>query len=278
MASKQCSFMKRLIFSNDALCVSQSLSGSSPSARAVDHEPQAVDRLRLGKVGEDGRRPLGHGDADDAPDVQAELHAPPVGLALRVDCMGAHGGLHGVDALELHGVLALEAQERRALLGERVELDALPFGNVLEELEVVVLEGEARDLVVVPDHGHGAGARLVGGAHDAAHEIGALDGTGHDQLLPGLDGAALAHDQGCIAVELRGEGLGCDAALLVGHGNGHGGPSIGAGHPAVLCVSEEKAPRGGREFLERATGFEPANTSLGSWGLTTWRCPHSMRF
>ena len=26
--------------------------------------------------------------------------------------------------------------------------------------------------------------------------------------------------------------------------------------------------------MERATGFEPADTSLGSWGLTTWRHPH----
>ena len=29
--------------------------------------------------------------------------------------------------------------------------------------------------------------------------------------------------------------------------------------------------------MERVTGFEPADTSLGSWGLTTWRHPH-MRF
>ena len=27
--------------------------------------------------------------------------------------------------------------------------------------------------------------------------------------------------------------------------------------------------------LERVTGLEPANTSLGSWGLTTWRHPRS---
>ena len=30
--------------------------------------------------------------------------------------------------------------------------------------------------------------------------------------------------------------------------------------------------------MERATGFEPANTSLGSWGLTTWRCPRRAQY
>ncbi len=27
--------------------------------------------------------------------------------------------------------------------------------------------------------------------------------------------------------------------------------------------------------MERVTGLEPANTSLGSWGLTTWQHPHA---
>lgn len=40
----------------------------------------------------------------------------------------------------------------------------------------------------------------------------------------------------------------------------------------------QKPPiRAAFSFLERATGLEPANTSLGSWGLTTWRCPRSTR-
>ncbi len=33
-----------------------------------------------------------------------------------------------------------------------------------------------------------------------------------------------------------------------------------------------------RCFLERATGLGPANTSLGSWGLTTWRRPLIRRY
>ena len=32
--------------------------------------------------------------------------------------------------------------------------------------------------------------------------------------------------------------------------------------------------RGHGVMMERATGLEPADTSLGSWGLTTWRRPH----
>lgn len=39
---------------------------------------------------------------------------------------------------------------------------------------------------------------------------------------------------------------------------------------------KKKTPPEGRvgKFMERATGLEPANTSLGSLGLTTWRHPH----
>ena len=41
---------------------------------------------------------------------------------------------------------------------------------------------------------------------------------------------------------------------------------------------KKKTPPEGRvgKFMERATGLEPANTSLGSLGLTTWRRPRAV--
>ena len=140
--------------------------------------------------------------------------------------LAARGRLCGVDALEGGGIRAVEEQECGARLCQRVELLTLPRGHRAEPVDVHVLVREAADLVVSPQNGYVAGAGAIGRGNNATHEVGTLDGRLQDKLLPGLDGRALAHQQGGIAIELVGEGLGGDAALLVGHGDAHGAPPL----------------------------------------------------
>lgn len=98
------------------------------------------------------------------------------------------------------------------------------------------------------------GPRAVGGAHDAAGKVRALDGRLENELLAALEGHSLADQERCVEVKLLREGLGREAALLVGHGDG--------GHAGSF--RHKKGPGGAWEIMERATGLEPASVSLGS--------------
>ena len=149
-----------------------------------------------------------------------KVHAVAERAALCVARLCRGDGLCGINALEGRGVGALEEEKRSACLGERVELLDLPGGRHLEVADGTVLIGETSDGVIVPDDGHVARARTIGGANDAPREVCRLHGRLHDELLIGLKRDALLDEQLCVEVDLVGEGLGREAALLVGHGEG----------------------------------------------------------
>ena len=89
---------------------------------------------------------------------------------------------------------------------------------MLEEREGAVLIRETGHDVVRPDDGHVARPGAIGRLDHTPREVRALDGSLENELLALAQGDPLPHEQGGIKVELTGEGLGRDAALLVGHG------------------------------------------------------------
>ncbi len=133
---------------------------------------------------------------------------------------------------------------------------------MLEELERTVLVGEAADLVVGPEDGHVPRTDPICRAHHAPGEVGALDGRLEDELLARPERDPLANEEVGVEVELIGEALGRDAALLVGHRyDCHPGSFRQA---RTGASGSKKGPGGAPRILERATGLEPASVSLGS--------------
>ena len=138
--------------------------------RGKDRPPQAIDGDLVGHTGEHMARPRRHRGARDAPGVDVEVQTAAEDAALGVARFGGCRGLCRVDALQGLGVRALHEDEARAVLGERIELQALPFGRLLEVGGLDVFVGEARNRVVRPDDCHMAGAGGVRLAHKHVHK------------------------------------------------------------------------------------------------------------
>ena len=79
-----------------------------------------------------------------------------------------------------------------------------------------------------------ARAGAVGALDHAAGEVGALHGGIEHELLARLEGDALLYEEVRVEIELVGEGIGGDAALLVGHGDGRHRQILSCGRAAFF--------------------------------------------
>ena len=133
---------------------------------------------------------------------------------------------------------------------------------MLKELEGAVLVGEPAHHVIRPDHGHVAGPVAIRRAHHATREVGALDGRLQDELLALAQGDALSHEEVCVEVELVGEALGRETALLVRHGNVCHPGSFRSGSPGG-GERQQKGPRPGPRAVW--SGQRDSNPRMSAW-------------
>ena len=112
-----------------------------------------------------------------------------------------------IDALESRGVRALDKDKAGAVLGQGIQLQALPLGRLLKIALLDMLVGEPCHGIVGPNDCHVASAGRISLRDHHARKRRALDRGLNDNLLAGLDVYALADNQARIVFNLGLQGL-----------------------------------------------------------------------
>ena len=157
--------------------------------------PQLIDCNFIGVSREHLVRPSHDRSAGDTPRVDVVVQSTAEDLALRVPCLGSGSGLGGIDTLESRGIRTLDKDKAGTILGQGIQLHALPLGCLLKIAFIDMLVREPRHGIIGPNDRHVASA---GGISLRDHHAGkgrALDRRLNDNLLSGLDVYALADNQ-----------------------------------------------------------------------------------
>lgn len=169
--------------------------------------PQLIDCNLIGVSRERLACPSHDWRAGDAPRVDVVVQSTAEDLALRVPCLRSCGRLSGVNALKGGRIRALDKDKAGAVLGEGIQLQALPLGRLLKIAFLDMLVREPRHGIIGPNDRHVTGAGSIGLRDHHARKRRALDRRLNDDLLAGLNVYALADDQARIVFNLGLQGL-----------------------------------------------------------------------
>ena len=112
-----------------------------------------------------------------------------------------------IDALEGRRIRTLDKDKAGTILGQGIQLHALPLGCLLKIAFLDMLVREPRHGIIGPNDRHVAGAGSIGLRDHHARKRRALDRRLNDDLLAGLDVYALADDQARVVFNLGLQGL-----------------------------------------------------------------------
>ena len=169
--------------------------------------PQLIDCNLIGVSREHLARPCHDRSAGDAPRIDVVIQSTAENFALRVLCLRSCSGLSGIDALKGGGVRTLDKDKAGTVLGQGIQLQALPLGRLLKIAFLDMLVREPRHGIIGPNDRHVTGAGSIGLRDHHARKRRALDRRLNDDLLAGLDVYALADDQARIVFNLGLQGL-----------------------------------------------------------------------
>ena len=152
-------------------------------------------------------RPSHDRSAGDTPRVDVVVQSTAEDLALRVPCLRSCSGLGGIDTLESRGIRTLDKDKAGTILGQGIQLHALPLGCLLKIAFLNMLVREPRHGIIGPNDRHMASAGGIGLRNHHAGKGRALDRRLNDDLLAGFDVHALADDQARVVFNLGLQGL-----------------------------------------------------------------------
>ena len=179
-----------------------------------DRIPQLIDCNLIRITREHLACPGDNRRTGDAPRVDVVIQSAAEHLALRVPRLGCGGGLGGIDALERRRVRTLDKDKAGAVLGQGIQLQALPLGRLLKIAFLDMLVGEPCHGIVGPNDCHVASTGRVSLRDHHARKRRALDRRLNDNLLAGLDVYALADNQTRVVFNLGLQGLHALQSLL----------------------------------------------------------------
>ena len=96
--------------------------------------------------------------------VDVVIQSAAENLALRVPRLGSGSGLGRIDALESGGVSTLDKDKAGTVLGQRIQLYALPLGRLPKIAFLDMLVRKPRHGVVGPDDRHVTGTGVISSA------------------------------------------------------------------------------------------------------------------
>ena len=169
--------------------------------------PQLIDCNLIGVSREHLVRPSHDRSAGDAPRIDVVIQPTAENFALRIPRLGCRGRLGWIDALEGCGIRTLDKDKAGTVLGQGIQLQALPLGRLLKIAFIDMLVREPRHGIIGPNDRHVAGAGSIGLRDHHARKRRALDRRLNDDFLAGLDVYALADNQASVVFNLGLQGL-----------------------------------------------------------------------
>ena len=119
--------------------------------------PQLIDCNLIGVSREHLARPSHDRSAGDAPRIDVVIQSTAENFALRIPRLGCRGRLGWIDALEGCRIRTLNKDKAGTVLGQGIQLQALPLGRLLKIAFIDMLVREPRHGIVGPDDRHVTG-------------------------------------------------------------------------------------------------------------------------
>ena len=152
-------------------------------------------------------RPSHDRSAGDAPRIDVVIQSTAENFALRIPRLGCRGRLGWIDALEGCRIRTLNKDKAGTVLGQGIQLQALPLGRLLKIAFLDMLVREPRHGIIGPNDRHVASAGGISLRNHHAGKGRALDRRLNDDLLAGLNVYALADNQARVVFNLGLQGL-----------------------------------------------------------------------
>ena len=123
--------------------------------------PQLIDCNLIGVSREHLARPSHDRSAGDAPRIDVVIQSTAENFALRIPRLGCRSRLGWIDALEGCRIGTLDKDKAGTVLGQRIQLHALPLGRLLKVTFLDMLVRKPRHGVVGPDDRHVTGTSVI---------------------------------------------------------------------------------------------------------------------